>query len=47
IPNVILSAIDYVNYRKKFPSQLRRGGSFSNRVKIHDTLMERKLELQD
>ncbi|RIB15884.1 hypothetical protein C2G38_2143356 [Gigaspora rosea] len=38
IPSVTLSEVDYENYRKKFPSDLKRGLSFSNQVKLHDTL---------
>ncbi|CAG8845482.1 31926_t:CDS:2, partial [Gigaspora margarita] len=38
IPSVTLLEVDYENYREKFPSHLKRGVSFSNQVKIHDTL---------
>ncbi|RIB02665.1 hypothetical protein C2G38_2149891 [Gigaspora rosea] len=32
IPSVTLSEVDYENYSKKFPSDLKRGLSFSNQV---------------
>ncbi|CAG8599317.1 15491_t:CDS:2, partial [Dentiscutata heterogama] len=38
IPSVTLSEVDYENYCKKFPSDLKRSLSFSNQVKLHDTL---------
>ncbi|CAG8852098.1 35924_t:CDS:2, partial [Gigaspora margarita] len=38
IPSVTLLEVDYKNYCINFPSDLKRGVSFSNQVKIHDTL---------
>ncbi|KAF0457498.1 hypothetical protein F8M41_001176 [Gigaspora margarita] len=38
IPSVTLLEVNYENYRKKFPSDLKRSLSFSNQVKLHDTL---------